>query len=97
MQVTSIAKPWSVQMHRSKHSVSTYFRTQAPVYQAQATQPLTQQYSYSTYISSGRLQAQLTQTYAIQTIPAPVIITRKKRNRKVTYKHKTARRDTHLF
>ena len=42
-------------MHGSLHSVSTYFRTQAPVYQAQATQPLTQQYSYSTYISSGRL------------------------------------------
>jgi len=42
MQVTSIVKAWSVQMHRSLHSVSTYFHTQAPVYQAQTTQPLTQ-------------------------------------------------------
>jgi len=53
MQVTSIAKAWSVQMHRSINSVSTYFRTQAPVYQVQATQPLTQQYSYSTYLQVG--------------------------------------------
>ena len=71
-------------MRRSLHSVSTYFHTQAPVYQAQATQPLTQQYSYSTYLQAG-LQAQLTQTYALQNIPAPVIIARKKRYRKKCY------------
>ena len=68
-------------MHRSLHSVSTYFRTQAPVYQAQATQPLTQQYSCSMYLQVG-LQAQLTQTYTIKYIPAPFIITRNKRYRK---------------
>ena len=69
--------------------------TQAAVYQAQATQPLTQQYSYSTYLQVG-LQAQLTQTYATQNIPAPVITPRNKRYRKVTYKYKLARRDINL-
>jgi hypothetical protein len=68
-------------MHRSLHSVSTYFRTQTPVYQAQATQPLTQQYNNSTFLQVG-LQAQLTQTYSIQNIPAPVVTARNKRYRK---------------
>ena len=65
MQVTSFVKAWRVQMRRSLRSVSTYFSTQAPVYQVQATQPLTQQYNYRTYLQVGLL-AQLTQTYAIQ-------------------------------
>ena len=38
MQVTSIFKAWSVHTHRSLQSVSTYFRTQAAIYQAQFTQ-----------------------------------------------------------
>jgi len=62
-------------MRRSLRSVSTYFSTQAPVYQ---------------------VQAQLIQTYAIRNIPAPVIIARNKRYRKVTYKHKPAPRDINL-
>jgi hypothetical protein len=68
-------------MHRSFHSVSAYFLTQTPVYQARATQPLTQEYSYSTYLQVG-LQTQLTQTYAIKNIPAPVTTARNKRYRK---------------
>jgi len=93
MQVTSIVKVWSVQMHRSLHSVSTYFLTQAPVYQAQATQPLTQHYNNSTF-----LQVDLTSSTDtnIQNIPAAVVTARNKRYRKVTYKHKTARRVINL-
>jgi hypothetical protein len=82
-------------MHTSLHRISTYFSTQAPVYQAQATQPLTQQYNNSTFLQVG-LQAQLTQTYAIQNISAPVVTARNKRYRKVTYKDKLARRDINL-
>jgi len=68
-------------MNRSLHSVSMYFRTQAPGYKAQVTRPLTQQYNYSTDLHVG-LQAQLPQTYAIQIIPAPGKIPRKTHYRK---------------